>query len=136
MYSVAVKYVRIVGLKKARDKNGKLMKMLESTPYKVLVEEAATAQAEVNMEVPLDTGRLQAGSSIYVDPSSGKTKPTVVGESEAIDPETGYDYSTYQHDNPYLKHSAGRKAFFIRDPFNRMIERIDRRLEEEVSYDR
>lgn len=131
-----VSYVKVKGVKQVRDSLGKFKKMLESEPYKIMVEEAIRAQEEVRMEVPVLTGRLQAGSAIYIDPSSSKLNPRIVGEAEAIDPDTGYDYSSYQHDNPYLNHPRGGKPFFIRDPFNRMVDRIDRRFESELGYDR
>lgn len=131
-----VKYDRVEGLKQARNSLERFIQMFESKPYAILLEEAARAQQEADLEVPLDTGRLKAGTVFYVDPSSGKLTPTVIGEAQAIDPETGYDYSAYQHDTVGLQHAAGRKPFFVRDPFERMVERIDRRFREELNYDR
>lgn len=131
-----VKYGRVEGLKQAKDELGRFIKALESKPYAILVEESARAQQEANLEVPLDSGRLKAGTVFYVDPGSRKLSPKVVGEAEAIDPETGYDYSEYQHNTVGLHHTAGRKPFYVRDPFNRMVERIDRRFREELNYDR
>lgn len=128
-------YSKVTGLKQERDALGHFLKMVDSKAYQIMVEEAMRAQAEVDMEVPLLTGRLQAGSRIYLDPSSGKTKPMIVGEAEAIDPDTGFDYSEYQHDNVYLNHANGRKANFISDPFERMVDRIDRRFNEELGYE-
>lgn len=127
--------VKTYGLKQARDSLGKFVKMFDSEPYKIMVEEAARAQEEARQETPVASGRLRASVAFYIDPSTGLKNPRVVGEAEAHDPVTNYDYAMLQHEATWFKHPNGGKDHFISDPFERMVERIDRRFTREMTYD-
>lgn len=133
---MAVDYSRVYGLKRARDNLGRFIHMLDSETYKILMEEATRANAEVYLETPVKSGALRRGSSIYVDTTSGVRTPTIRGKSEVHAPGSGYDYSSKQHENESYRHPNGGKAHFIRDPFNRMVERLYRRLKDEIKYER
>lgn len=122
-------------LQQERDKLGRFTKMFDGKAYSILVEEITRAQQEVQMQVPVDTGRLKTGSYITLDPSSGKLRPTIIGSAEAIDPDTGEEYAEIQHETTTFKHPNGGKPFFIRDPFVDMVARIDRRFRSELGYE-
>lgn len=122
-------------LQQERDRLGRFVKMFEGRTYQIMVEEVWRAQEQVNMQVPVDTGRLRAGSAITLDTSEGIRKPKIVGSAEAYDPDTGIDYAPIQHDTIGFRHPNGGKPFFIRDPFNEMVNRLDRRFKEELGYE-
>lgn len=128
---MAVKVGKVVGLKQARDKLGRFMKTVESAPYKVLVEESIRMEREAKMETPIDTGALRESVQANV---SGKGLSISLELTASATDETGYDYSNVQHENTTFRHPRGGKAFYLRDPFNRGIERIKERLSKEVKY--
>ena len=129
-----VVYEQSTKLKREFNSLHRFIKVVESEAYNIMLEEATRANEEVQMQVPLDTGRLQSGSGIYLASGAKKTQPKIVGYSHAEDPRSGYDYSDKQHDDTTLHHPYGRKANYIRDPFWDMVDRIEERFEEELGY--
>lgn len=128
---MAVKVGRVVGLQRARNKLGRFIKTVEGAPYKVLVEESIRMEREAKMETPIDTGALRESVKANV---SGKGLSISLDLTASATSKTGYDYSNIQHENTTFRHPRGGKAFYLRDPFNRGIERIQERLGEEVRY--
>ena len=129
---MAVVLKKVVGLQRARDKLGRFMKTVESVPYHIFVEEAIRMEQEAKLETPIDTGALR--ESVRAD-VSGKGLSVTLSMSASATSADGYDYSNIQHENTSFNHPRGGKAHYIRDPFNRGVERIQNRLSEEVKYD-
>ena len=123
---------RVKGLKQARDKLGRFAKGVDEKSLRIFLEEAPRIEAEAKLETPVESGDLR--NSVTVSVSQIKRKVNLVASASSI--HRGYDYSNIQHDNGAFNHPNGGKAHFIRDPFNRGVERIERRLREEVGYDK
>lgn len=134
---MAVKRSENFSIKRVRNNLGKFVRVVESKPYQILLEEAARIEAEAKFETPIGDGkRHRAGQlrdSVRVE-VIGKLNPSLTASASAIS-ETGYDYAGIQHDTEWFNHPRGGKYHFIEDPFNRGVERISQRLREEVSYD-
>ena len=129
---MAVVRVRVEGLKQARDKLGRFAKGVDERPLRILLEEAPRIEAEAKLETPVESGDLRRSVTVSVSQSGRKASLT----ASALSIHRGYDYSNIQHENETFNHPNGGKAHFIRDPFNRGVERIERRLREEVGYDK
>ena len=123
---------RVQGLKQARDKLGRFAKGVDEQSFRIFLEEAPRIEAEAKLETPVESGDLR--NSVTVSVSQIKRKVNLVASASSI--HRGYDYSNIQHENETFNHPNGGKAHFIRDPFNRGVERIERRLREEVGYDK
>ena len=129
---MAVVRVRVRGLKQARDKLGRFARGVDARPLRILLEEASRIEAEAKLETPVESGDLR--NSVAVSVSQRGRKASLTASASSI--HRGYDYSNIQHENETFNHPNGGKAHFIRDPFNRGVERIERRLREEVGYDK
>lgn len=129
---MAVVRVRVRGLKQARDKLGRFAKGVDEKSFRILLEEAPRIEAEAKLETPVESGDLR--NSVTVSVSQSGRKASLTASASSI--HRGYDYSNIQHENETFNHPNGGKAHFIRDPFNRGVERIERRLREEVGYDK
>lgn len=117
---------------KAIQENKKLLtnmlKQLETVPTQILEEEAKRVYAEAVSEAPFKTGALER--AIYVRVSKDKRRPgLVLGASIR---KGRYDYSKIQHESPQFKHPIKGKAWYLRDPFERAINRIYARFKEEI----
>ena len=123
---------RVKGLKQARDKLGRFAKGVDEQSFRIFLEEAPRIEAEAKLETPVESGDLR--NSVTVSVSQIKRKVNLVASASSI--HRGYDYSNIQHENETFNHHNGGKAHFIRDPFNRGVERIKHRLREEVGYDK
>ena len=129
---MVVARVRVKGLKQAKDKLGRFAKGVDEQSFRIFLEEAPRIEAEAKLETPVESGDLR--NSVTVSVSQIKRKVNLVASASSI--HRGYDYSNIQHENETFNHPNGGKAHFIRDPFNRGVERIERRLREEVGYDK
>ena len=129
---MAVVRVRVEGLKQARDKLGRFARGVDEKPLRILLEEAPRIEAEAKLETPVESGDLRNSVTVSVSQSGRKASLT----ASALSIHRGYDYSNIQHENETFNHPNGGKAHFIRDPFNRGVERIKRRIEQEVRYDK
>ena len=129
---VVVVRVRAQGLNQARDKLGRFVKGVDEKSFQICLEEAPRIEAEAKLETPVESGDLR--NSVNVSVSHTKRKVRLVAFASSI--HRGYDYSAIQHENETFNHPNGGKAHFIRDPFNRGVERIKHRLREEVGYDK
>lgn len=117
---------------KAIQENKKLLtdmlNQLETVPTQILEEEAKRVYAEAVSEAPFKTGALER--AIYVRVSKDKRRPgLVLGASIR---KGRYDYSGIQHERPQYKHPIKGKAWYLRDPFERAINRIYVRFKEEI----
>lgn len=128
---MAVDYSRVYNLKQARDRLGRFIKTVESKSYQIVLEEAARANAEAKVETPIETGKLRDSVTFSV---TGKRDILVKATASALD--NGYDYSKIQHDNTKYHHPRGGKAHYISDPFTRMVNRLSRRLKDDIKYER
>lgn len=126
---MSVGYSNRYGFKQARDNLGRFAKMLDSQPYQIVLEEAARAQEEAKLETPIETGKLQQSVKFTI---SGARNVSVTATASAED--HNYDYAKIQHDTVWYNHPRGGKAFYLRDPFMRMLNRIANRLDREVRY--
>ena len=124
--------VRVRGLKQARNKLGRFAKGVDEKSLRIFLEEAPRIEAEAKLETPVESGDLR--NSVAVSVSQSGRKANLTASASSI--HRGYDYSNIQHENETFNHPNGGKAHFIRDPFNRGVERIKRRLREEVGYDK
>lgn len=106
----------------------KFLKTLETVPTEILQEEATRIQAEIKLQTPVLTGKLQRNGKCRV--THDKRRPGLVASSTAI--KHGYNYAIIQHENKKYKHPNGGKPFFIRDPFTKGVDRIIRRFKTEV----
>lgn len=130
---MAVRVGKVVGLQRARNNLGRFTKTVESAPYKVLVEESVRMEREAKLETPIDTGALRDSVRANV---SGRGLSISLELTASATSDRGYDYSNIQHENTTFNHPRGGKAFYLRDPFNRGLERIQERLGKEVRYDK
>ena len=130
---MAVNFATSIRLQQVRDKLGRFTKQVKEVPAQVLLEEAPRIEAEAKLETPVDTGALQASVTAQVTRTS-KTKVALSVQASAIS-SRGYDYANIQHENESFNHPNGGKAHYIKDPFERGVERISRRLSKEVKYD-
>ena len=129
---MAVVRVRVEGLKQARDKLGRFARGIDEKPLRILLEEAPRIEAEAKLETPVESGDLRRSVAVSVNQSGRKASLTASASSI----HRGYDYSNIQHENDNFNHPNGGKAHFIRDPFERGVSRIERRLREEIRYDK
>lgn len=129
---MAVRYEGERGLKQLRDKLGHFTKTVDETPLRVMLEEAPRIEAEAKLETPIDTGDLRNSVRATV----ARNGRRVSLELSASSVHNGYDYSLIQHENTSFNHPRGGKAFYLRDPFQRGVERINARLAQEVKYDK
>lgn len=107
----------------------KLLKKIDTVPVKILEEEAQILKAEIIAEVPHDTGLLER--SVRVSVSKDKKRPGLNASASAR-ATTGYDYAGIQHENREYRHTKG-KDHYISDPFNRAVDRIEKKLREELT---
>lgn len=106
----------------------RMLKQLETMPVQILEEEAKRVYAEAVAETPFKTGVLER--SVYVRVAKDKRRPgLVLGASVR---KGNHDYSRVQHENPRFKHPIKGKAWYLRDPFERAINRIYVRFKEEI----
>lgn len=72
--------------------------------------------------VPIATGALQ--SSIQVNVSRSPRYPGILATASALNPRTGYDYALIQEVNETYKHSEGRQAHYLEEPFREAVKQF------------
>ena len=127
-----VSRVTVSGLSEASKHLTKFLRTVETVPTQILLEEAPRIEETAKIRTPEKTGKLK--ESVKVRVSRDKRRPGLYAQASAFN--RGYDYALIQHENLSYNHPNGGKAHFIRDPFNRGVERIKRRIEQEVRYDK
>lgn len=127
-----VSRVTVSGLKEASANLSRFLKTLESVPTQILLEEAPKIEETAKNRTPVDTGKLQ--NSVRVTVYRDKRRPGLYAQASAHN--RGYDYAYIQHENDAYDHPNGGEAHFVESAFTEGVERIIRRLSEEVSYDK
>lgn len=127
-----VSRVTVEGLKEASANLSRFLKTLESVPTQILLEEAPRIEKTAKNRTPVDTGKLQ--DSVRVVVSRDKRRPGLYAQASASN--RGYNYAYIQHENEAYNHPNGGEAHFVESAFTEGVERIIRRLSEEVSYDK
>ena len=130
---MAVQYIHVVGLDRVKDNLGRFTSKVNELPHRILLEEAPRIEAEAKLETPVDTGDLRNSVRAEVKRTL-KTRSSLSLTASSV--HRGYDYSKIQHDNESFNHPNGGKANYLRDPFSRGVERIERRMKSEVKYDK
>lgn len=127
-----VSRVTVEGLKEASANLSRFLKTLESVPTQILLEEAPKIEETAKNRTPVASTKLQ--NSVRVSVSRDKRRPGLYAQASAHN--RGYDYAYIQHENDAYDHPNGGKAHFVESAFTEGVERIIRRLSEEVSYDK
>lgn len=71
-------------------------------------------------------GQLQ--DSIQVDVSRSSRYPGIIATAEAHNIKTGYDYALIQEVNEEYKHSEGRQAHYLEEPFRKAVAEFYKRM--------
>lgn len=127
-----VSRVTVSGLKEASANLSRFLKTLESVPTQILLEEAPKIEETAKNRTPVATTKLQ--NSVRVTVSRDKRRPGLYAQASAHN--RGYDYAYIQHENDAYDHPNGGEAHFVESAFTEGVERIIRRLSEEVRYDK
>lgn len=112
----------------AKKRLTKFLKTLDTVPTQILEQEAGKILTQARQETPYKTGKLE--QSVYVRVSRDRRRPGLVIGASARS--KGFNYAGIQHENTSFHHPIKGKAHYLRDPFNRGIRRIKRRLKQEV----
>lgn len=112
----------------AKKRLTKFLKTLDTVPIVILEQEARKIELQAKLETPRDTGKLE--SSVKARVARDKRRPGINISASARD--KGYNYAGIQHENTHFKHPVKGKAHYLKDPFDRGVRRIKRRLRKEV----
>lgn len=118
-------------VQRARKNLTKFLKTLDTVPREIMEEEAKKIYLDEVASAPYQTGKLE--SKIYCRVSTNKRAPGIVTGASAKSPE-GYDYAGIQHERADFNHPVKGTAFYIRDPFNRGVRRIRRKMRQRIQY--
>ena len=127
-----VSRVTVEGLNEASRRLTKFLKTLQTVPTQVLLEEAPRIEQTAKNRTPVDTGKLR--NSVKVRVSRDKRRPGMYAQASEV--HNGYDYAYIQHENEAYNHPNGGQAHFLESAFVEGVERIERRLQTEVRYDK
>ena len=127
-----VSRVTVSGLSEASKHLTKFLRTVETVPNQILLEEAPRIEETAKIRTPEKTGKLK--ESVKVRVSRDKRRPGLYAQASARN--RGYDYALIQHENLSYKHPNGGQAKFLESAFVEGVERIERRIEQEVRYDK
>ena len=127
-----VSRVTVSGLSEASKHLTKFLRTVEIVPTQILLEEAPRIEETAKIRTPAKTGKLK--ESVKVRVSRDKRRPGLYAQASAFN--RGYDYALIQHENLSYNHSNGGQAKFLESAFVEGVERIERRIEQEVRYDK
>ena len=127
-----VSRVTVEGLADASKRLTKFLKTVKQVPVQILTEEAPRIEEEAKNRTPFKTGKLQR--SVKVRVSQDKRRPGLYAQASALNKD--YDYALIQHENDEYKHPKGGQAFYLESAFDEGVDRIIRRLQTEVTYDK
>lgn len=127
-----VSRVTVSGLSEASKHLTKFLRTVETVPTQILLEEAPRIEETAKIRTPEKTGKLK--ESVKVRVSRDKRIPGLYAQASAIN--RGYDYALIQHENLSYNHPNGGQAKFLESAFVEGVERIERRIEQEVRYDK
>lgn len=127
-----VSRVTVSGLYEASKRLTKFLRTVETVPTNILLEEAPRIEETAKIRTPEKTGKLKG--SVKVRVSRDKRRPGLYAQASARN--RGYDYALIQHENLSYNHPNGGQAKFLESAFVEGVERIERRIEQEVRYDK
>ena len=127
-----VSRVTVSGLDEASKHLTKFLRTVETVPTQILLEEAPRIEETAKIRTPEKTGKLK--ESVKVSVSRDKRRPGLYAQASATN--RGYDYALIQHENLSYNHPNGGQAKFLESAFVEGVERIERRIEQEVRYDK
>ena len=127
-----VSRVTVSGLNEASKHLTKFLRTVETVPTQILLEEAPRIEETAKVRTPEKTGKLK--ESVKVRVSRDKRIPGLYAQASATN--RGYDYALIQHENLSYNHPNGGQAKFLESAFVEGVERIERRIEQEVRYDK
>lgn len=127
-----VSRVTVSGLNEASKRLTKFLRTVETVPTQILLEEAPRIEETAKIRTPEKTGKLK--ESVKVRVSRDKRRPGLYAQASAIN--RGYNYALIQHENLSYNHPNGGQAKFLESAFVEGVERIERRIEQEVRYDK
>ena len=127
-----VSRVTVSGLSEASKHLTKFLRTVETVPTQILLEEAPRIEETAKIRTPEKTGKLK--ESVKVRVSRDKRRPGLYAQASAFN--HGYDYALIQHENFSYNHPNGGQAKFLESAFVEGVERIERRIEQEVRYDK
>ena len=127
-----VSRVTVSGLSKASKHLTRFLRTVETVPTQILLEEAPRIEETAKVRTPEKTGKLK--ESVKVRVSRDKRRPGLYAQASARN--RGYDYALIQHENLSYNHPNGGQAKFLESAFVDGVERIERRIEQEVRYDK
>ena len=127
-----VSRVTVSGLNEASKHLTKFLRTVETVPTQILLEEAPRIEETAKVRTPEKTGKLK--ESVKVRVSRDKRRPGLYAQASASN--RGYNYALIQHENLSYNHPNGGQAKFLESAFVEGVERIERRIEQEVRYDK
>lgn len=127
-----VSRVTVSGLSEANKHLTKFLRTVETVPTQILLEEAPRIEETAKIRTPEKTGKLK--ESVKVRVSRDKRRPGLYAQASATN--RGYNYALIQHENLSYNHPNGGQAKFLESAFVEGVERIERRIEQEVRYDK
>ena len=127
-----VSRVTVSGLSEASKHLTKFLRTVETVPTQILLEEAPRIEETAKIRTPEKTGKLKESVKVMV--SRDKRGPGLYAQASARN--RGYDYALIQHENLSYNHPNGGQAKFLESAFVEGVERIERRIEQEVRYDK
>ena len=127
-----VSRVTVSGLSEASKHLTKFLRTVETVPTQILIEETPRIEETAKIRTHDKTGKLK--ESVKVRVSSDKRRPGLYAQASAFN--RGYDYALIQHENLSYNHPNGGQAKFLESAFVEGVERIERRIEQEVRYDK
>ena len=127
-----VSRVTVSGLSESSKHLTKFLRTVETVPTQILLEEAPRIEETAKIRTPEKTGKLK--ESVKVRVSRDKRRPGLYAQASARN--HGYDYALIQHENLSYNHPNGGQAKFLESAFVEGVERIERRIEQEVRYDK
>lgn len=127
-----VSRVTVSGLSEASKHLTRFLRTVETVPTNILLEEAPRIEETAKIRTPEKTGKLK--ESVKVRVSRDKRRPGLYAQASARN--RGYDYALIQHENLSYNHPNGGQAKFLESAFVEGVERIERRIEQEVRYDK
>ena len=127
-----VSRVTVSGLSEASKHLTRFLRTVETVPTQILLEEAPRIEETAKIRTPEKTGKLK--KSVKVRVSRDKRRPGLYAQASARN--RGYDYALIQHENLSYNHPNGGQAKFLESAFVEGVERIERRIEQEVRYDK
>ena len=127
-----VSRVTVSGLSEASKHLTKFLRTVETVPTQILLEEAPRIEETAKVRTPEKTGKLK--ESVKVRVNRDKRRPGLYAQASATN--RGYNYALIQHENLSYNHPNGGQAKFLESAFVEGVERIERRIEQEVRYDK